>query len=305
MVRHFRFGPAGSLWIVWVVLSVGTAAATRPVAAKADSRSLDEAWFAILAPAESLMSVASCRGEVDSTDRAAVVEQIRLGVQVLGSFVRAAVAADTMLAGPLATARPHKPPAGVHGILKAAGVISAAAGLMHVIASLSSASAPTRSVLGYVGGSAAGVGGVLSALIARPSSPPAMDNIDRMHALDLETDLRASIYETERAAESLWEDLQGMALDSCVTDQQIAWLARRYVNALQEASVFVDSRVTGTAANAWSCAEHPGFTAKSREHCGAFASHLDTVDAMWQERRWLVERSKRNTLDYLALTDRP
>src|SRR5215831_1444265 len=245
MAQRFHSVSAGSLRIAWAFICVCTVAGTRSVPAKADSPSLDQAWFGILAPAESLMSVASCRGDVDSTDRAAVVEQIRIGVHVLGSFVRTAVAADTMLAEPLATVHPRKPPAHAHGILKAAGVISAVAGL----ATLGTASPQTRSVLGYIGGSAAGIGGVFHALMALPSSQPAIDDLERVHLLGLETALRAALYESELEAESMWGELQGIALDSCATAEQIAWLARRYVDALQEASVFVDSRVARTVAN--------------------------------------------------------
>ena len=47
------------------------------------------------------------------------------------------------------------------------------------------------------------------------------------------------IGETERAAELLWVELRSMALDSCATDEQVVWLARRYANALEGASHFV------------------------------------------------------------------
>jgi hypothetical protein len=290
-----------------LVLTGGTAAVARAVAAEADSLTLDEAWFASLARAESLMSSASSCGEVDSTDRAAVAGQIRTGVRVLGSVVAASVAADTLLTRPLATVQTSEPTARrwYHRVLKSTGVVSAAAALGHLVATLSGAGAQTRSVLGYVGASAAAVGGVFSRLTGRPTSRPATDDIVRMYTLDLETDLRESINETERAVESLWVELRGMALDSCATDEQVVWLARRYANALQTASVIVDSRVARSRSIAESCAECPGFTADSRERCGALASHLDALGALWQERQWLVERSKRNTLDYLILADRP
>jgi hypothetical protein len=293
------------LWIALLVLTGGIAAVARSAAAEAHSLTLEEAWFASLARAESLMATASSRGEVDSAERVAVVEQIRIGVHVLGSVVQASIAADTVLAGPLATVRTAEPQPRKHRILMATGVISALASLVHVLATLSGASPQTRSVLAYVGGSAAGVGGVLKALMTRPPSRPATDSIERMQTLNLETGLRETLYETERAAELLWEEVRGMALDSCATDEQVVWLARRYVNALQRVSVIVDSQVARSLAIARSCAECPGFVAESRERCGTLASHLDTLGELWQERRWLVERSKRNTLDYLALADRP
>jgi len=250
---------------------------------------------------------ASCRGAVDSADRAAVVEQIRIGVHVLGCLVYASIAADTVLASPLATVRPRDPPAHRwgHRILTATGGISAVASLVHLLATLHGASPQTRSVLGYVGGAAAGVGGVFNRLVAAPASRPTTDAIERMHTLDLETNLCASVDETERAAVSLWVELRSMALDSCATAEQVVWLARRYANALQGASVIVDSRVARSLGVARSCAECPGFASESRDRCGALASHLDTLGALWQERRWLFERSKRNTLDFLVLADRP
>ena len=303
-IQRFRLGSAGALWIGLLVLTGGTFAAARFVSAETDSLNLDEAWFSSLARAESLMSAASSRGEVDSTDRAAVVEQIRIGVHVLGSVVQASITADTVLASPLATVRPT-PPAREHRILRATRVVSAVAGLVHVLATLSGAGPQTRGVLAYVGGSTAGVGGVLNVFMARPPSRPATDSIERMHALALEADLLDSVQGTERAAELLWVDLRSMALDSCATDEQVVWLARRFANALQEVSVFVDSRMARSLAIARSCAECPGFAAESRERCGTFAAHLDALGALWQERRWMFERSKRSTLDYLILADRP
>lgn len=286
-----------------LVAAGGTAAGERSASAQTRSHTLDDAWFVSLARAESLLFDASARREVDSSDHAAVAEQIRIGVHVLGSIVRASIAADTMLAAPLATVRPPGPPARRwNRVLKATGVISASASLVHLLATLSGASHETRSVLAYVGGSAAGIGGVVSRWMAHPQ---ARDPLERMHTLDLETDLRDSVHEAERAAELLWVELRDMALDSCATGDQVVWLARRYANALEGTSVIIDSRMARSMTIARSCAEWPGFAADSRERCKALASHLEAVGALWQERQWLLERSKRNMLDYLVLADRP
>jgi hypothetical protein len=297
----------GALWIAMLVTAGATAAAARSASAEAGSLTLEDAWFASLARAESLMSAASSRAAIDTAVRAAVVGQIRIGVRVLGSVVCASIAADTVIAGPLATVRPPEPTTHrwAHRALGAAGGISAVVNLVHLVATLNGASPQTRRLLAYVGGSAAAVGGVFDRMMARPPTRPATDAIERMHTLDLETDLRDSVDETERAAESLWVELRGMALDSCATNEQAVWLGRRYANALQEASVIIDSRVARSLGIARSCAEYSGFAAESRERCGALASHLDALGAFWQERRWLFERSKNNTLDYLVLTDRP
>jgi hypothetical protein len=186
-----------------------------------------------------------------------------------------------------------------------AGVISALASIVHLAATLSGASTQTRSVLGYVGGSAAGVSGLFSRLMAHPPPGRATDPTERMHTLDLETDLRDSIHETEVAAELLWVELRGMALDSCMTVEQVVWLARRYANALHGTSVIIDSRIATSMAIARSCAQYPEFAAESRDRCGALASHLDAVGALCQKWQWMFERSKRNTLDYLVLADHP
>jgi len=303
-IRRFRLGLTGSLWIAWLV-TTGLAAAARSDPAETGSLRLDDAWFASLARAESLMAEASCRGVVDSADRAAVVEPIRIGLHLLDRVVCASVAADTLLTSPLATVQQREPPAHRwgHRILAAVGGISAVAGLVHLLAT--GASPQTRRVLAYVGGSAAGVGAVLSRLTAVPPSRPATDTIERMHMLDLAADLYASVDETEHAALLLWAELRGLALDSCATDEQAVWLARRYVNALEGASLIIDSRIARSSAIARSCAACPGFARESRERCAALASHLDAMGALWQERRWLFERSKRNTLDFLVLADRP
>jgi hypothetical protein len=160
-------------------------------------------------------------------------------------------------------------------------------------------------VLGYVGGSAAGIAGASSAWNARPPSRPEREPIASLQALGLETDLRVSIRETEHAAEPLWIELRGMALDSTMADERLVEYARRYVNALQAAAGIVDHHVARNLAIARSCAECPEFATESRALCGALASHLDSLVAMWQERSWLLERSKRNTLDFLVLADHP
>jgi len=187
----------------------------------------------------------------------------------------------------------------------ATGGISAVAGLAHLLATLNGASPQTGGVLALVGGSVAGVGGVFNRLLASPPSRPATDTIARMHTLDLETNLCAAVDETERATASLWVELRDIAVDSCATDAQVVKLARRFANALQGACVIVDSRIARSSAIARSCAECPGFAGESRERCAALAAHLDALGALWQERRWLFERSKRNTLDFLVLADRP
>jgi len=253
------------------------------------------------------MCEASARGVVDSTDRAVVAEQIRLGVHVLGSVILASIAADTVLAKPLATVRPHEPSdhRWPRRIFKATGVISAVASLVHVVAALSGASPQTRSVLAYVGGSAAGVSGVFDRWLARSTPHSPADSIERTHLLDLESNLCDSVHDTEVAVESLWIELRSMARDSCTTSEQVVWLARRYANVLHESSVIIDSRVVRSLSIARSCAECPGLAPESRERCGALASQLDAAVALWQERRWLIERSEKNALDYLVLADRP
>jgi len=290
-----------------LVITVGAADDGRAVWADKSSPTLDDAWFESLVRAESLMSAAASRGQIDSTDRAAVDDQIRIGVDVLGAVLVASVAADTVVAGPLATVVPRQSPARTRGyaILRATGMIAAIATLGHLLASASGASPRTGSVLGSIGGSAAGVAGVFSAWTARSRPQPEVETIARMRALGLETDLRVSIRETEHAAEPLWLEVHGMALDTCAASPLVVGLARRYANALEAAAAIVDHQVARTLAVARSCSEYPEFTGESRERCGALASHLEVLVAMWQERSWLLERSKRNTLDFLVLADRP
>lgn len=289
-----------------LALACGSSAGTRAAAAESRSLRLDDAWFTSLARAESLLSAAKSRGVVDTADHAAVVEQIRIGVHVLGSVVCASIAADSLTAGPFATARPPESLSRrwQHRVLAAVGGISVAASLVHLLTTMNAATPQTSRVLAYVGGSAAAVGGVLTRWMAREPSRPATDTFERMRALGLETDLRVSVDETERAAEFLWEELRGMDLDSCATDRQRVRLARRYASALEQVSVLTDSRVSRSLSIARLCAAYPGFAGESRERSEALASHLEALDALWQQWRWLFERSKRNTLDYLVLVDR-
>src|SRR5215471_16804088 len=114
-VPRFRRDWVGSLWIGVLVITVGAADDGRAVWADKSSPTLDDAWFESLVRAESLMSAAASRGQIDSTDRAAVDDQIRIGVDVLGAVVVASVAADTVVAGPLATVVPRQSPARTRG----------------------------------------------------------------------------------------------------------------------------------------------------------------------------------------------
>ena len=290
-----------------MLAAAATAISARFVSADADPLTLDDAWFMSVARAESIVCEASTRGLVDSIDHAVVAEQIRIGVHVLGSVVQAGIAADTVLARPLAPVRSQEPPEPrwPRRIFKATGVISAVASLVHVVAALSGAGPQTRNVLAYVGGSAAGVRDVFERWLAHPTPRPAADPMDGTHLLDLETDLRDSVHDTEVAAELLWVELRSMALESCATSEQTVWLARRYANVLQEASIIIDSRLVRSLRIARSCAECSEFAVESRQRCGALASQLEVATALWQERRWLIERSKKNALDYLVLADRP
>jgi len=300
----------GSRWKTLVSAAAVTAAAARFASADAsgggNALSLDDAWFVSLARAESLMAGAGVRSDIDSLDRVALSRQIRLGVSVLGSLVHASVSADTVLDRPIAARTSGAQGRGWKGrLLQVAGLVSGAASLLHLPASLGNAGLGTQRTLAWIGGSAAVVGSVVGRSRPRAPPSPASDPIDRMRMVGLEADLREAIEETEGAAESLWGELQDMAQDSCSTDDPIVTLARRYVNALMAASGTLDARLARSAASARMCAEYPGFDPRDRERLGALASHMDAVRALWLERQWLFERSRRNALDGLALLDRP
>jgi hypothetical protein len=158
-----------------------------------------------------------------------------------------------------------------------------------------------QSVVTYVGASAAGITGVFQ----RSKGPPPSESVDGIQMVGLTSDLRDAIEENERAAALLWEELRSMTLDSCATGDQVVSLARQYTNAIPVATALLDSRVARAAAIARSCAQHRGFDQKTRERFEALGTHLDAMGELWQERRWLFERSKRNALDYLVLLDRP
>jgi hypothetical protein len=170
---------------------------------------------------------------------------------------------------------------------------------------LGGASPQTHSVLTYVGVTAAGITNVFDRSRGHPPSELESKSTDRIEMVGLASDLRDAIQENERTAESLWQELRVMALDSCATGEQVVPLARHYTNAISSASVLFDSRLARSAAIARSCAQHPGFDKKTRERFEALGAHLDAVGVLWQERRWLFERSSRNALDYLVLLDRP
>ena len=111
--------------------------------------------------------------------------------------------------------------------------------------------------------------------------------------------------ERDPESETAYEREEVHNLLEAVVDSAPMQVARRYASALHEASMIVDLRVSRSAAIARACVECPGFEARSHERCEALASHLNAVTELWHERRWLLERSKQNALDYLTLADRP
>ena len=95
-------------WKTLLIAAGWTAACARFAAADVAS-TLDDDWYGAVARAESLLAEATTSTDIDSLDRAAVAEQIRLGVYVLGSLVRASTSADSLLAGPFAAAQTDQP----------------------------------------------------------------------------------------------------------------------------------------------------------------------------------------------------
>jgi hypothetical protein len=160
-------------------------------------------------------------------------------------------------------------------------------------------------VLATIGGSAAGIASVFHRSSGDRSADPVSASAEGLRTAGLESDLHDAVQQTERAAESLWQDLGGMALDSCSTGDQVVSLARRYTSTLPAASEMFVADMARSSAIAHSCAQYPGFGQKARERFAALATHLDRMSAMWQERRWLFERSKNNALDYLVRVDHP
>lgn len=289
-----------ALWIAagW------TAASVRLAAAHVESSTLDDDWYVAVARSESLLAEVRSATDIDSVDRAALAQQMRLGIYVLGTLVHAGTSADTLLAGPVVVAQPYEPPSRGwrNRIARATGVMSPVTSLLSLVASLGGASPGTQRALAYVGSSLAGIGGLFHRSKPDPSEPSG--SVARFRTVGLESELHDSVQQTEGAAESLWQDLRGMVLDSCTTADQIGSLARRYANLLPAATEVLHSGVARSAALAHSCSQHPGFDAKSRQRLGLLASRLDAVRELWQERQWLFERSRRNALDYLILVDR-
>jgi hypothetical protein len=295
---------AHSRWKVLLIAASLTAVSARFAFADPDSLTVDDEWFVAVARAESLVAGARAGGPIDSVSHHAVAEQMRLGTYVLGLLVGESISADTLLARPIrVTTSSDQPKRGWSSrVFRMTGVISAATGLLRLAASLSGVSPGTQRVLAYVGGSAAGISGIHRMRASPPGA--ASESVERIRMVGLESDLHDAVAETERGAESLWQDLRGMALDSCATRDQIVSLARRYANSLPAAEV-LDSGVARTAAIARSCAQSPGLDPEGRERLTALATHLDETRELWQERRWLFERSRRNALDYLVATDHP
>jgi hypothetical protein len=299
MIRHVSMRWQG-------VLVAAALLAARFAHADSSSPNLDRDWYTAVARAESLLTRVQAGGQIDSVDRAAVAEQIRLGVYVLGSLVQASTSADSLLAGPSAVSPTEEPRhrGWLHGIARVIQVLAATATLLPLAASMGRASPQAQRALAYIGSSVAGIGSVVhrSKSGSTPNANP--DSNSRIRTVGLEAELHDAVRQTEGTAESLWQDLRGIALDSCATTDQVVSLARRYANALPAAEL-LGSEMKETSALALTCAEHPGFDQRARARLSALSSHLETIGGLWNERRWLFERSRRNALDFLVLVDRP
>lgn len=290
---------AGQRRKAWVVAAALTAMSARSALGDTDPLTLDDHWYVAVARAESVLSEARVGVSLDSMDRAAIAEQMRLSIYVLGALVQGSISADTLLSGPSASARPER--GWRNRLAGIAGMVSGVTSLTSLITTRS-ASSQTQRALAWIGGSAAAIGGIFRR--SRAPTEPASDSAERIRAVGLESDLHEAVQQNERAADALWRDLREMALDSCATTDQVVTLARHYANALP-ASEALRSGIARSSALARACAQYPGFDRRARNRFEELASHFAGISDLWQERRWLFERSSRNALDYLVLVDHP
>ena len=84
----------------------------------------------------------------------------------------------------------------------------------------------------------------------------------------------------------------------------MVFVARRYVSALGRAESVFDVQLTHAASVAREAGGYAGFSPGARGRLVVLDAHVDRNLGDWRARRWLVERSKRVTVDWLGAVDR-
>lgn len=174
-----------------------------------------------------------------------------------------------------------------------------------MVAGWRGASNDSRYVMGVVSGAAGGSGALYSLLQPRPKPPPAVDPNERACTVFREMLLRDTFTETGRRLHELADDLGAIHTDPAETDSAAVGLVRRYAGNLERASALLDIQVPHAATVARMGSTYPSFSDAARGRLSLLADHLDRVGAQWREWRWLVGRSQRDALGFLALVERP
>jgi hypothetical protein len=244
------------------------------------------------------------RGGGAADDREATLTQIRAGAKSLRALLIATTACDTLLNGPMVAVSP-RPPNRRQGewgnrFIRTTGIVAVSTGLLNLAAGMRDADPEMRERLGYIGGAAGGVGALFSMLRPRPKPAPYVDPVVRARTMFREEQLRVAYAEAAGRLHELAAELGAMEADPAPTDSAAIELIHRYSGVLELTSSIYDTQVPHVAMLALSIGEDPSFSEPARIRLSGLVRHLDRSEAEWRAWRWLVARSQRGALGYLA-----
>ncbi len=266
----------------------------------------DSAWFVAVMRAESRGPADGGGGVTAAPDRNRVLAQMRIGAATLRSAALAAIAPESLYAGPLEPPPIPRPRQGQWGnrIVKATGIISVSLSLAGIAATARDASENTRSTLALSAGAIGGSGALFNLLRPRPRPPPAIDPNERMRTMFRALQLGDAFKETAEALSGIASEMEAIAALPAATDSAVVIVARRYLSALGRAESAFDVQLPHAASVAREASGYASFSSGARRRLAALAAQFDRTVDEWRQRRWLVERAERVTLDWLAIVER-
>ena len=269
------------------------------------SAGADSAWFETVVRAEAGAPAAGRGAALVVPDRDRVLAQMRSGAVTLRAAALAAMAPESLYAGPLELPPVPRPRQGQWGnrIVKATGIVSVSLSLAGIAASARDASENTRSTLALSAGAIGGAGALFNLLRPRPQPPPAVDPNERMRTMFRGLQL-GDAFELAEALSAFAAEMEAIGAMPAATDSAMVIVARRYSGALGRAESVFEIQLPHAATVAREASGYASFSPSARGRLGTLSAHVDRAVDEWRARRWLVERSQRVTMGWLVSVDR-
>jgi hypothetical protein len=264
------------------------------------SRSASD-WFRSVQRSEIQLRVAAARGAVAPADRDAAIAQIRQGAASLRVLLLEIAASDSIVAGPLLPEPKRRHGPWLSGLTRVVSFVAFSSGLTNLALGWGGASTITRTRLGVVSGAAGSVFGML-----RPKAPTSTDGLDdHTRTVFREMLLRDTFEETWRQIHELSGDLEDIQDATAPDDSALIALVHHYSGTVERISTVLDVQVPHAATVARTSSGYEGFSDSAGAQLTRLADRLDWLGADWRGWRWLVGRSQRDALGFLALLEQP